>query len=93
MPSVLVRIEMPEPVREERARPKSPKVSVEERVRDALECIESGHDSSVDWQFINKTYKQLCSLKQTPRVANLKKMIEPVLAHYGYHKVTTEGKK
>lgn len=67
-----------------------PPVSIEDQVRDALDCIDSGHNSNVEWILINRLYKELQEMKQTPRVQNLCKMIEPVLAKYGYHK--TSGK-
>jgi hypothetical protein len=46
--------------------------------------IESGHDSQVEWRALKKFYKVLCCAKKTDKVLNLKNMIEPILAKYGY---------
>lgn len=65
------------------------KESVEDKVRSALECIESGYDSSMEWSMINRLYRDLCKLKKpSERALNLLKMIEPILAKYGYFEVT-----
>lgn len=65
--------------------------SIEEQVKDALECINSGYDSAADWSMINKLYKALCTAKPNPRIQNLIAMIKPVLAKFGYHGVSNEG--
>lgn len=86
---LLIQVSMPKP----NAAPSPtcpPKVSIEEHVKDCIECIESGHNSSIEWITINKLYRDLEKRKATPRVQNLKKMIEPTLAKYGYHKKTDE---
>ncbi len=67
---------------------KCPKLSIEDKVKSALELIDSGHESAVEWRMINRLYRDLCKLKKNPRVENLKQMIEPVLAKFGFHKVT-----
>lgn len=68
-----------------------PEYSVEDKVREALECIDSGHESGVEWAMINRLYADLCKLKKpSKRALNLKKMIEPVLAKFGYHKMAKE---
>lgn len=65
------------------------KLSIEDQVHDALELINSGLDSQVDWIMINRLYQVLCEIKKkTPRVTNLLNMIEPVLSKYGYHGVS-----
>lgn len=75
--------EPPKPKKEEYSRYKIP---VEDRVRDALENIDSGKESYRDWLFIKGLYDKLCSKeKPNKRVINLIKMIEPILAKYGYH--------
>jgi hypothetical protein len=61
------------------------KLPVEDRVRDALELIDSGHKSDVEWIMIRKLYDKLCTMRASPRIKNLKQMIEPVLSKYGYH--------
>lgn len=58
---------------------------IEDEVRDSLELIESGHDSSIEFKAIKGLYTQLTKLKQTSRVRNLRDMIKPVLSKYGYH--------
>lgn len=69
---------------------KSRETGIEDDVREAIECIESGHDSVIEWKMINKLYKELRSMKKTPRVDNLIKMIEPVMSKYGLHGVSEE---
>lgn len=65
--------------------------TVEEKVREAIDLVDSGYCSHTEWLMLNKLYESLCrNKKQGPRIQNLKKMIEPVLAKYGYHKVSTE---
>jgi hypothetical protein len=75
--------------------PQQPEVapmSVEDRVRDALDCIDSGHNSNVEWVMINRLYKNLVQKRgKNKRIDNLLAMIEPVMAKYGYHKVSSEG--
>jgi hypothetical protein len=64
------------------------KPSLEEKVRDLLLHIDTGgHDAHVEWEYIKKLYRKLQEVKQTPKVKNLRDMIEPVLAKYGHHKV------
>lgn len=63
------------------------KFSIEDEVREALDLIESGNDSHVEWNMIRRLYREICKRKPTARIANLKEMIEPVLSKYGYHKV------
>lgn len=85
---ILLEIGMPEQPSHERQ--EAPCLSIEDRVRDALDMIDSGHESSVEWLMINKLHKALRERKQTPRVRNLLKMIEPVMAKYGYYGVGKE---
>lgn len=66
--------------------------SVEDKVRSALDLIDSGYHSNVQWLTVNKLYKQLQDMpKKSKRVQNLIDMIEPVLAKYGYHGVSSKG--
>jgi hypothetical protein len=60
--------------------------SIEDTVREAIELVDSGYCSNVEWILLNKLYEKLCCMKKTPRVQNIINMIEPVLAKYGYHK-------
>lgn len=79
---LVLQLSMPEPGQTaERPAP----LGVEDQVRDLLECIDSGHDSGVEWLTIMKLHKDLLLMKKTPRVVNLIRMIEPVLARYGYY--------
>lgn len=83
---IQISLSMPEP-----EAPKKPfPPSIEEQVRHCLELIESGYRSDREWLTISKLYKSLQGKKKTPRVQNLINMIEPVLAHFGYHKVSAE---
>lgn len=65
---------------------------VEDRIRQALENILSDRDSHEDWILINKIYKSLCSMKKlSSRGRNIKNMIEPVLAKFGYYKTSSNN--
>jgi len=93
--SIKVMLELPmpapQPVQVKKPESKVEKVPVEDKVREALECIDSGYESGVEWAMINRLYRDLKKLKKpTPRAENLMKMIEPVLAKFGYHEVTAE---
>jgi hypothetical protein len=82
---IVLEVGMPTPSSE---KPEECKQSPEEQVREALEVIDSGEESKVEWILVNKLYKQLKSLKKpNSRARNLIQLIEPVLAKYGYHKV------
>lgn len=66
--------------------------SVEEKVREALELIDSGHDSRVEWEMIIRLYRTLRNTKKkTKRMVNLIQMIEPVLEKFGYYEVVGNG--
>lgn len=68
-----------------------PDTTLEQDVREALECIESGYDSTTEWKMINRLYKELkATPKKTKRIINILKMIEPVMAKYGLHGVAEE---
>ncbi len=86
---VMVGLEMPEPgVTQNPCKPHS----VEDQVRCALDMIDSGYKSDVEWSMINRLYQDLCAMKKkSPRVQNLLNMIEPVLAKFGYHGVAKIG--
>lgn len=64
--------------------------SVEDEVRQAIELIDSGHDSHIEWKLLNKLAKELRSRKDA-RSRNLMEMIDPVLQKYGMHGVEEEG--
>lgn len=85
---IMVETETPDPQTTRQA--PSP-VSIEEQVRDALDLIESGHESEVEWIMINKLYNDLCKMsKKSPRIENLISLIEPVLQKYGFHGVAAD---
>jgi len=59
--------------------------TVEERVKDALDLIDSGHESPVEWRMISRLYNSLCALaKPSKRAINLIETMEPILAKYGH---------
>jgi len=62
-----------------------PRRPIEDEVRESLELIDSGHSSNIEWRAIKGLYAELCKLKQTERVQNLRNMIKPVLSKYGFH--------
>ena len=67
-----------------------PDTSIEEEVRQAIEMIDSGHDSYVEWKLLNKLARELRPRKDA-RSKNLMEMIDPVLQKYGMHGVEEEG--
>lgn len=79
---ISIAVPMPKPAQQEH---RGPRCTPEEKVREAIDSIDSGNDSHVEWLLLNKLYKQMCELKRpSPRADNLKKMIEPVLQKFGY---------
>lgn len=90
-PTTRVIIELGMPTEHRKERHATPRLSVEDKVREALDLIESGHESSIEWRMISRLYRDLKAMsggkRKSPRVRNLIKMIEPVLAKYGYHGV------
>ena len=65
-------------------------LSVEDKVRHTLDLIESGYCNHTEWVMLSKLYRALQQKKPTARIQNLKAMIEPVLAKYGYHGVVED---
>lgn len=61
--------------------------SIEEKIKECIECVESGYDSPVEWKLLNRTLAKLRKMKRTPRVKNLIAMIEPIMSKHGYHGV------
>lgn len=66
------------------------RTSVEEEVKQAIELIESGHDSYMEWKLLNKLATELRTRKDA-RSKNLMEMIDPVLQKYGLHGVSEES--
>lgn len=62
------------------------KIPLETRVRDMIDCIESGHESAVEWITINKIYKHLEGRTDKKAKAILD-MIQPIMSKYGQHGV------
>lgn len=94
---VMLEIEMPDKATTAAAKPAPDPVKalpIEDKVREALECIDSDHDSNVEWIMIRKLYRDLRALKRpSEKALNIMKMIEPVLSKYGYTaSVETERK-
>lgn len=88
---LMLEIPMPSPAPQKpiaREEPEEQKASVEDKVREALDCIDSGNESAVEWSMVNRVYRDLKALKKpSPRAKNLMGMIEPVLEKYGYFEV------
>lgn len=70
--------------------PEKEEKCVEDEVREALDLIESGHESYVEWKLINKLARELRSRKDA-RSRNLMSMIDPILQKYGMHGVEEKG--
>lgn len=83
-------LDMPPPEAGKSEYPTEPEISIEEEVREAIEKIDSGHDSYVEWKLLNKLAKELRSRKDA-RSKNLLEMIDPVLQKYGLHGVSEES--
>jgi Ca2+-binding EF-hand superfamily protein len=84
---IMLAMEPPKPSKE-MVEAKGP--SIEEEVRQAIEMIDSGHDSYVEWKLLNKLAKELRNRKDA-RSKNLMEMIDPVLSKYGMHGVSEES--
>lgn len=84
-----IMLDMPVPATKDKnyPEPQDKQASVEEEVRCALDAIESGHDSSIEWKTLNKFARTLRDRKDSRSVALLEK-IEPVLSKYGMHGVS-----
>lgn len=82
--SLMIDAGVPQVLRQPEPKKKPDCPSLEEEIRSALQLVESGHDSNVEWRMLKKFYIMLRKAKQTPRVKNLREMIEPALNKYGY---------
>lgn len=91
--SIKIMLDLPPPEYREPPKKEEHKPSIEEEVREALEKIDSGYESHVEWLMIGGLYEKLKQLAHpSPRARALIEMIEPVLAKYGYHKVAPNPK-
>lgn len=80
---LMIELEAPKETQKEAC----PRPTVEERVRDMVElCMDGSDNHAVHRHFITlrKTYESLSRI-DSERARNLMRMIEPVLAKYGYH--------
>lgn len=63
-----------------------PKASVEDKVRDCIDRIDNGCGTEVDFLTLKKLKAAIQSKpKQTPRMVNLVKMIDPIMKRFGYY--------
>lgn len=80
---VSISIEMPKPDTEIPEVYK--KVSVEDKIRQMLDLIDTDHSDHVDWETLRRLYNKLQSIKApSRRQKNLIDMITPVMEKYGY---------
>jgi len=75
-----IMLECEPPARSEYPEPQE--ASPEEQVKQAIDMIDSGHDSTVEWKLLNRLARQLRK-KKDPRSKALMEMIDPVLMKYG----------
>ena len=80
--SIMLDIPVPETKSKNYPEPQDKQSSVEEEIRNAIDMVESGHDSAVEWKVLNKFARVLRDRKDD-RSKALLKMIEPVMAKYG----------
>lgn len=66
-------------------------IPLEEKVRDMIDCVESGEDSTTEWLTLNKLHGML-SERSDKRSKALLKVIEPVMAKYGQYGVPVRSK-
>lgn len=85
---IKIMLDMPPPETDKTKR--GEESSIEDDVREAIEKIDSGHDSYVEWKLLNKLAKELRSRKDA-RSKSLMEMIDPVLQKYGLHGVSEES--
>lgn len=88
---ILVDIQMPPAGAPEQKKPAPP--PLEDRIRNMLDLVDSGHPSHREWLTINKLYRDLKGREQNPRIENLISMIEPILSKFGYHEVASDEAK
>lgn len=88
---VQIMLEMDPPAPGKSKYSEKPSSSIEDEVRKAIELIDSGHDSYVEWKMLNKLARELRTRKDK-RSKNLMEMIDPVLSKYGMHGVSEKEK-
>jgi hypothetical protein len=64
---------------------RQPKQSVEDRVKEWMEDVESGRPSREQWIRLRNLFNKLANApKLSPRAQNIVKMIEPIMQKYGF---------
>lgn len=77
-----INIEMPNYQEDKKTKRNGP--TLEEKVRECLECIESNEDSMQEWEFIRRLNNKLMSKpKKGQRTRKLLEMMNPVISKYG----------
>lgn len=83
--SVSVGLDMPKT----RCAKEEGKLSIEERVRDAIDMVESGHESRRDWEFLrrlnNAIMKKYNCGKCNERMLNILMTLQPIMEKYGQY--------
>jgi hypothetical protein len=79
---IVISLQMPSSDTSQKA---TPDLTSEDKVRQAIELVDSGYCSDVEWIMLKKLYKALGEKSPTKRIRNMMDMIKPVLAKYGYH--------
>lgn len=59
---------------------------MQDDVLEAIDLVDSGNCSHVEWALLHKLYSALLRQKPTPHTLKLLSMIEPVLLKFGHHK-------
>lgn len=85
MSKIVICIEAGAPAEPKKAPKQAPKQTLEQEVREMIDLIESGYESSIEWRALKGLYMSLAKKKRTPRIDNLIKMMKPVLSKYGHH--------
>lgn len=67
-------------------------ISLESKVKDMIDLIESGHNSSREWIALNKFYDSIKDRKDQ-RSQDLIKMIQPTMSKYGQFGVAIKSSK
>lgn len=75
-------IELPQ-VRDEMTK----QVTLEERILEAMEMVESGHESTQDWELLRCVWKKLLKAKQAGKLSgrgcDVMELMAPIINKYG----------
>jgi len=81
-----VMIAQPPPMKMRKPEHHRPAPSIEDKVRDCIDRIDNGCGTEVDFLTLKKLKAAIQSRpKQTPRMVNLVKMIDPIMKRFGYY--------